>query len=159
MFREMARKKTHFMSEDEAKEVLKTSKRGVLAMTGDNDYPYCVHLDHYYSEEDNALYFHGKLTGHRVDAVKKNEKVCFTAIDGGTPDEDGWSLHFKSVVVFGKMSILEDHEKALEISTDLSYKFTDDTPWIEGELVKTGPRVLVMKMDIEHISGKFVHEK
>ncbi len=40
MFREMARKKTHFMSEDEAKEVLKTSKRGVLAMTGDNDYPY-----------------------------------------------------------------------------------------------------------------------
>ena len=52
-------------------------------MAGDNGYPYCVPINHYYCEQDGKIYFHGGKIGHRVDAVKSCDKVCFTVYDKG----------------------------------------------------------------------------
>ena len=44
------------LSEEECLEILKTAKRGVLAVLGDEGYPYAVPLDFVY--EDGKIYFH-----------------------------------------------------------------------------------------------------
>ena len=123
MFRDMRRMK-QALSNEECIELLINEKRGVLAVNGDEGYPYCVPIDHYYCPEDGRLYFHGGKTGHRVDAVKNSDKVCYTVFDSGYRKEGQWALNIKSVVAFGRMTVVEDTEKVIEISRRLSYKFT-----------------------------------
>ncbi|MHB9143040.1 MAG: 5-nitroimidazole antibiotic resistance protein, partial [Paludibacter sp.] len=45
MFREMRRKK-QLLSEEETKEILKVHSSGVLAVTGDDGYPYTVPISY-----------------------------------------------------------------------------------------------------------------
>ena len=49
MFREMLRKKQQ-ISDAECIEILKQEKRGVLSVLGDDDYPYGMPLNHFYSQ-------------------------------------------------------------------------------------------------------------
>ena len=55
MFRELRRKK-QLLSDAETIEILKTGTAGVLAVSGDNGYPYAVPLSYVY--QDGKLYFH-----------------------------------------------------------------------------------------------------
>ncbi|MBR2054590.1 MAG: pyridoxamine 5'-phosphate oxidase family protein, partial [Clostridia bacterium] len=74
MFREMMRKK-QALSLEECKEILKTETRGVLSVMGENGYPYGMPMNHFYNETDGCLYFHCGKKGHRLDALKENNKV------------------------------------------------------------------------------------
>ena len=71
MFREMRRKK-QVMSEELTKEVLINGTSGVLALEGDDGYPYAVPVSYVYDGE--KLYFHCAKEGHKIDAIKRNEK-------------------------------------------------------------------------------------
>ena len=72
--------------------------------------------------------------------------------------EGEWALNIRSVIVFGRLKIMEDHEKALWISRQLSYKFTSDEAYIEHEIRHSGPGVLCFELIPEHITGKLVNE-
>ena len=128
-------------------------------MAGDDGYPYCVPINHYYSQDDGKMYFHGGKTGHRVDAVKACDKVCFTVYDKGSVKDGDWALSVKSVVVFGRIRIVEDFDKAVELCRQLSYKFTDDESYIDEEIRKCAKATVVMELEIEHMTGKLVNEK
>lgn len=54
------------MSEAETIEILKSCTSGVLAVTGDNDYPYAVPLS--YAFKDGKLFFHFANSGHKLDS-------------------------------------------------------------------------------------------
>ncbi len=158
MFRNVVRVK-QALSEEECIQLLKETKRGVLSVLGDDDYPYGVPHNHWYDEESGLLYFHSGMTGHKVDAIKKHPKVSYCVISEGVLPEDDWALRFKSVIVFGKIRFIEDHEEALRICRDLSYKFTDSEEYIRREIENSGERVLVFAIVPEHITGKTVSEK
>ena len=105
MFREM-RRKNQELSEEECIEILTNEPRGVLALLGDNDYPYAIPMSHVYV--NGKIYFHGAMEGHKHDAMKKHSKVSFCVMDKGVKKEDEWWYTFKSVIVFGKIRILAD---------------------------------------------------
>ena len=105
MFREMKRINQK-LSEDECKVLLKTELRGVLGIIGDEGYPYTLPINHYYDEEENALYFHSGKIGHKMDAIKKNRKASFCIYDSGYRKEGEWALNIKSVILFGKISFI-----------------------------------------------------
>lgn len=157
MFRKMARSKQQ-ISDAECIEVLKNEPRGILAVLGDDDYPYTVPLDHWYCEEDGRLYFHSGKKGHKIDAVKKHDKVSFCVCDQGYRREGEWALNIRSVIVFGRVNIIEDRERALDIVRKLSYKYTSDTEYIEKEIEAAGAHVLVFELIPEHMTGKLVNE-
>ena len=157
MFREMMRKK-QALSIEECQRILKTEKRGVLSVLGEGGYPYGMPMNHYYSEEDGKIYFHGGKKGHKIDALKKHAKVSFCVYDQGYRKEGEWALNIKSVIVFGNVEFIEDHEKAMEVSRRLSYKFTQDHEYIEKEVTHSGPGTLCFALVPEHISGKLVNE-
>ena len=77
MFRPIRRKKKE-MDIDAAKELLQCSRRGVLAVNGDDGYPYAVPVNYFYDSDAGKIYFHGARVGHKVDALKASDKVCFT---------------------------------------------------------------------------------
>lgn len=158
MFREVARTK-QALSRAESIELLKTTKRGVLSVIGDDGYPYGTPLNHWYCEADGKLYFHSGKTGHRPDALRTCSKASFCVMDEGKPVEGAWWLQFRSVIVFGTIEVIEDQQQALEIARKLSYKFTQDEAYIQHEIEHSGAGVLVFALTIAHITGKRVTER
>ena len=124
MFREMLRKKQQ-LTQEECIAILKNEPRGVLSVLGDDDYPYGMPMNHFYCETDGKIYFHGGKKGHKIDAMKRHDKVSFCVYDQGFRREGEWALNIKSVVVFGHVEFIEDRDKLLEIARLLSYKFTE----------------------------------
>ena len=158
MFREMRTPLSPAISHEDCVELLKSVPRGIMAVLGDDDYPYATPLDHWYNPEDGKLYFHGGPAGHRIDALKKHNKVCYCVMDHGFRREGEWALNITSVVIFGKVEFLEDQEKAMKACRQLSYQFPDDNDFIDHEITYTGPGTLCYALEIEHMTGKFVTE-
>ena len=115
-------------------------------------------MDHWYSEADGKLYFHGAKEGHKIDSIKACDKVSYCVMDKGFRKENEWALNIRSVVVFGRMKIVTDEEKRVEIGTNLCRKFTDDEAYIEHEVKNALPRALCLELTPEHITGKLVNE-
>lgn len=157
MFREMRRVKQQ-ISKEECIRILKGQPRGVLSMIGDDGCPYGIPLDHWYSEDDNKLYFHCAKTGHKLDAIAACDKVSYCVMDEGYRKDGEWALNINSVVVFGRIRIVENEEKKREICTNLVRKFTDDEEYLQRELTNAFPRVNCLELAIEHMTGKLVKE-
>lgn len=157
MFREMLRKKQK-ISDDDCIVLLKKEKRGVLSVIGDGGYPYGFPINHYYNENDGRLYFHCGKKGHKLDAIKDCNKASFCVYDKGYKKENDWALNIKSVIVFGKIEIVDDMDTIIDISRKLSYKFTTDKSYIDNEIKKFAKATLLLKLKPEHISGKLVNE-
>ena len=157
MFRKMRRFKQQ-ITEEECREVLQNAKRGVLSLLGEDGYPYGLPINHWYCEEDGKLYFHGAKEGHKIEAIKNCDKASFCAYDEGYRKEGEWALNIKSVIAFGRISLVEDEEVARKICTHLVGKFTDDKEYLEKELKNALPRVQCLEMSIDHLTGKLVNE-
>ena len=136
------------------KEATYVQRTGVLSVLGDDDYPYGVPMDHWYCEEDGCIYFHSGNAGHKIDAIQKHDKASFCVYDQGYRNEGEWALNIHSVIVFGRVKIVEDMEKAIEITRKLSYKYTQDTEYIENEIRLYSNRLLCFVLVPEHITGK-----
>ena len=157
MFREMRRFKQQ-ISEEKCIQILKEQPRGVLSMIGDSGYPYGIPLDHWYSEKDHKLYFHCAKVGHKIDAVSACDKVSYCVMDEGWRKDGEWALNINSVVVFGRIHIVEDDQKKREICAGLCRKFTDDEAYLQKELDSSFSRVCCLALTIEHMTGKLVNE-
>lgn len=96
--------------------------------------------------------------GHRLDSLKKEQKVSFCVFEKGTKTEGDWALSVRSVIVFGKIEIIEDLKTVAEITAKLSRKFTSDEEYIKSEIEKFGKETVLLKLVPEHISGKKVKE-
>ena len=134
MFRELLRKKKKLPLE-ECIRLLETETRGVLSVLGDEGYPYGMPMNHWYEQEDGKLYFHCGKVGHRLDALKKENKVSFCVYDQGYRQEGEWALNVKSVIVFGKMEILDDEQKIAEITA----KSATNSPKTRSTSAKRSP--------------------
>ena len=157
-FRAMRRFKQQ-LSKDECVEILKSAPRGVIAMNGENGYPYAVTINQYFDETDGKIYFHGALQGLKVDLLEKDNKVCFTTTDEGHIEEGDWANTFKSVVCLGHVEEVNDVEKIHDRLRRLAKGFYPSEESIEKEIEKAGSRVKMYVINIDHMTGKLVHEK
>ena len=95
MFRPLRRKK-RAITDEEARELLATCKRGVFAVNGDDGYPYAIPVNYFFDAEHNKIYFHGAKAGHKVDALKRDDKVCFTVYGNEWYQDGDWAPYVMS---------------------------------------------------------------
>ena len=127
MFRELTRKNKQLSMEDCIR-VLEKETRGVLSVLGDEGYPYGMPMNHFYNAEDGKLYFHcGKGASHRLDALRRCNKVSFCAYDRGFQKEGSWPYYVRSVIVFGQVEITEDPALIETITRKLSTNLSGTT--------------------------------
>ena len=157
MFREIARKKQS-LETSEIKKILNNEKRGVLSVHGENGYPYGLPINYWYNEENGCIYFHSGKTGHKIDAINNDNRASFCVYDKGYIKDGDWALNISSVIVFGRLNLVEDSEKAIEIYRKLSLKFTSDVEYIDSEIEKFAKNTLCYKLKPEHVTGKIVNE-
>jgi uncharacterized protein len=123
-----------------------------LALSEDN-HPYIIPLCFGY--EDNALYVHSAPHGKKLDMLRINNAVCFEFdIDHRiveAHDACGWSMNYRSVIGFGKASIVNDpEERAKAITTIIRHYTGRPLPYSEAKLKNT----VIIKVEIESITGK-----
>lgn len=155
MFRDVTRKKNK-LSPTECKEILNQELRGVLAVNGDDGYPYALPINFYFDEENNRIYFHSGKVGHKLDAIAHSDKVSFCVYANGYRKDDHWALNIKSVIVFGRIHIVDDWTD--ELMVDFCKRFTQDTEYIYSEIEKSRRNTIVLCLEIEHLTGKLVNE-
>lgn len=152
MFKEM-RRKNQQLSPEESKAILNACTSGVLAVLGDEGYPYAVPLSYVYC--DNKLYFHCAKSGHKLDAVEKCSKASFCVIAKDDVLPEKYTTLFKSVIVFGKISVLKTAAEMEEPIKILTRKYVkNDEEGIAAEFEQFKNNMYMLCLDIEHISGK-----
>ena len=156
MFRKM-RRAGQELSKDECIDILINQPRGVLALLGDDDYPYSLPMTHVYV--DGKIYFHGAKEGHKIDAIKKHSKASYCVMNDGDLAENSWWYTFKSVIVFGRIKTIENKNEQIDKLTCLGDKFFPRPEDSENEIKRLLDRTEVFELTIEHISGKLVREK
>ena len=158
MFRPV-RKKANEISVEEAKKLLRESRRGVLAVNGDDGYPYAVPINYLYDEETQVIIFHGSKVGHKVDALKRSDKVCFTVYGNETIRDEAWAPYMQSAVVFGRCRLPEYGEESMALLKRFAMKYYPEESMVDAEIADAGRAAQMYVIDIEHISGKEVQEK
>lgn len=153
MFREMRRKK-QALSPEESAAVLYRGTSGVLALSGDGGYPYAVPLSYVFDGE--RLYFHCAKSGHKLDAIRREPRASFCVIDQDEVAPEQYTTHFRSVIVFGRLRVMEDEGEKREVIEKLAVKYApDDTPENRQKAIGRDWEALCMlEMTPEHISGK-----
>jgi nitroimidazol reductase NimA-like FMN-containing flavoprotein (pyridoxamine 5'-phosphate oxidase superfamily) len=138
--------------------ILGNEKRGVLALEGRDGYPYALPIDYVYDEQKNALYFHSAREGHKMDAIMHNDHASFCVM-GPDTFKDSWAPFVDSVIVFGKIHIVTDRNAALKQLKAIGKKYFPIDEYPEGSAEKNVGRVYILCMEIDHMTGKTVHEK
>ena len=93
MFREV-RKKHRRLDKNESLVVLKEGMEGVISTIGEDGYPYGVAINYVYFND--AIYFHSSNKGHKLDNIRKNNKVSlFVSKDIRIIPED-FTTYYKS---------------------------------------------------------------
>lgn len=145
------------LSDEECIEILINEPRGVLALLGDDDYPYALPISHVYV--DGKIYFHGAKTGHKIDAMINHPKVSYCVLDKGVKQKDSWWYTFRSVIAFGKITILKNKEDKIDKLTHLGNKFFPSPEDTKDEINRLLDKTEVFEITIEHMTGKLVKEK
>ena len=102
------RKKINEIDRAATEALLQSNRRGILAMNGDNGYPYAIPINYFYDCDKKKIYFHGAKAGHKVDVLKISDKICFTVYGNERIDEsEPWAPYVQSAVVFGRCRLLE----------------------------------------------------
>ena len=154
MFRKMRRFKQQ-LSQEECEQILKEATHGVLGLIGDDGYPYTVPLSHVY--RDGRIYFHCAREGHKIDAIKNNEKVSFCVVSQDEVMPKERTTAYISVIAFGKAKIVDDEEGLRRISWMIGEKYSGDYPELcKQEIDETilAGTMYCIEIEIEHLTGK-----
>ena len=151
-FREM-RRKGQQMSDDECIDILRNATSGTLAVLGDGGYPYAVPLSYVYV--DGKLFFHSALNGHKVDAIRNYDKASFCVIAQDNVQPQKYTTYYRSVIAFGHVHIIDNEEEKLQTARMLGIRYNPgDDGSLQKEMEKGFSRMLMIRFDIEHLTGK-----
>ncbi len=156
MFRPM-RRFGQQLPEDDCKKLLLTAPRGVLSVLGDEGYPYGVPMDFVYA--DDKIFFHTALSGHKLDAINAYEKASFCVLDAGEKPDDDWAYYFNSIILFGRIHVVDDEEEKLLRLRQLGMKYFPTVEEVDEDIRNNAARCHILSMSIEHMTGKRVHER
>ena len=156
MFRAMRRSKQQ-LSDEEAVEILEHGKTGVLAVAGDEGYPYTVPINYVYA--DGKIYMHSAKAGHKVDAIEANDKASFCVIDRDDVVPSDYSTLFRSVVAFGRIRIMDEESAKIAAIRLLGDKYNPgQDEALEAEIARAYSRMHMIELEIEHLTGKQAKE-
>lgn len=151
MFREMRRKDKQ-ISHEECIEILDKAEHGTLSTISSNGYPYLTPLNYVFF--DNSIYFHSAIEGKKLDNIEKCDKVSFCVTHNVKLLSDKFDTNYESVILFGRakeVREIEKEEALLALINKYSKEFINEG---KGYIKKAKAATKVLRIDIEHITGK-----
>ena len=126
----------------------------------DGTYPYAIPVNYFFDAEHDKIYFHGAKAGHKVDALKRDDKICFTVYGNEWYKDGDWAPYVMSTVVFGRCRLVDEAPAFIEDKVrQLALKYYPSAEEVEEEIAKDIKGVQLYEISIEHLCGKQIHEK
>lgn len=152
MFREMRRNK-QLLSQEETVEIMERGTSGVLALLGEDEYPYALPLSYVYC--NSKIYFHSAKMGHKIDAIRKAQKASFCVIDKDHVVSEEYTSYFRSAIAFGRVRIIENEEEKRSAIEKLAIRYTPGNEERSYRVISEAYNAFCMiEFDIEHMTGK-----
>ncbi len=152
MFRAMRRSGQALPAEEVAR-ALDGSTWGVLAVQGDEGWPYAVPLN--YVREGDHIYFHSAVRGHKIDALANSDKASFCVVTRHDVDAPRLATNFESVIAFGRLSLVEDDAERRRILRLIADRLAPgEEEGFASEMRSFYAIVHVLDLHVEHVTGK-----
>lgn len=151
MFREM-RRSSQSLPREECERILREGKTAVLALAGDDGYPYAVPVNYVY--DSGKIYFHCARNGHKLDALRRCERVSACVVDRDDVAPERLATDYMSVIVFGRARILGSGEEIYRAVEKLGLKYNPDHTVVEREIRRERDALCCVEITIDHITGK-----
>lgn len=153
MFREM-RRKDRQLKQEETLKLLKEGVWGTLSVIGDEGYPYGVPVN--YAFTGNRILIHGtNKESHKLDAIRKNPKVCFTVVSKAELNTKEFSIPYASVIVFGNAKEIADQVEKISAIKEMMQQIA---PGMEEKTEEVCKRLIdvtsIIEIVPEHMRGK-----
>ena len=143
------------MSEQDALAVLKSSEYGVLSTCSVEGIPYGVPVNYYYSQEENAIYFHCANNGRKLDNITANNLVSFVVVGSQIIIPERYTTHYDSAIVAGRARIIDHEQEKKSILIQLCEVLTPSAIERRDEVIqKYFNAVTIVKIDIDSVTGK-----
>ena len=136
--------------------VLKRGRYAVLAMCREQE-PYIVTMNYGYDADRAALYFHCAREGQKIAFIRASPQVCATVIEDLGYVQGECAHEYRSIVLRGTMSEIEDLAEKKHAMEVLLGHLEDDPERVRGtSLQEDGAyeRVTILRLDVHHITGK-----
>ncbi len=153
MFREM-RRKDREAGEARTREILEGENWGVLSVAGDYGFRYGVPLT--YAFVEGKIYIHATNgESHKSDAIRRNEKVCFTVVSRHEIEKEKLTTHYASAIVFGTARIIEEEAEKIDAIKKMMSRLAPEMAQKVDEHCKNSmERVIMIEITPIHITGK-----
>lgn len=168
------RRKKQELPLGEAVAILQRGTSGVLALSGDEGYPYAVPMSYAYDGEGagacvgdaaaaqdaapslGRLVFHSAAAGHKVDAIARDGRASFCVVDQDDVAPEKFTTLFRSVIAFGRIRVLDDPAEKRAAIELLSRRYAPGAPREaeSEEIERFWSTLLMFELRIEHLSGK-----
>ena len=146
------------MTDEQALQTIERGFAGRLATVSEDGYPYCIPL--LYIWAGNQLFLHGtSALGHLQTNVRREPRVCFEIDEAGEVFEYGRfecdsSLAFRSVILFGRISIAEDAPVKQWFCERLMEKYGKPNTIRPKNFFPRLDAITVYVMTVERMTGK-----
>lgn len=139
------------LSVEETEKILRNGKYCVMAVSGDDDYPYAVPVNYVY--DGSSIYIHSAAQGHKIDALKRNPKCSLCVVDKDDVIPEEFTSYFRSVIVFGMAHFVESTDEKIASLRLLGNKYS---PGIDpdAEIARFIKTVCIVRIDIDSVTGK-----
>lgn len=152
MFREMRRCKQQ-LPQEAAIAILQAGSSGVLAVAGDDGYPYAVPLS--YAYHAGKIFFHCAPAGHKLDAIRREKKVSFCVIAQDDVVAAEFTTRYRSAIAFGHARILTEDAARRQALLLLAEKYSPGLPTeTEAAIAGDWEKVCLVEIEIEHLTAK-----
>ena len=152
----MQKEEREIKNKKRIEEMLKKGKYLTISMCRKNE-PYIITLSYGFDDTQNALYFHSANLGLKLDILRENSNVCATTIEDLGYIDGACSHKYRSVVIWGEMTIIKDlKEKKHGFNVLLNH--LEENPnkmkrrFFKDE--KSYDDTCIMRLDIKKVTGK-----
>ncbi len=148
----MRKKNKEIKDEKSIREIISNSLICRLGIF-DDDYPYIVPMN--YGYHNNALYFHCAGEGKKIELLRRNNKVCFEIEQSSEIIKDpvscNWTMKYCSVIGYGIIEILSDHESKKEGLDIIMRHYGKNDNTYKQKVIE---EMLILKLSITSLRAK-----
>jgi cytidylate kinase len=158
VYRKM-RRKDRGLSRHEALEIVRRGEYGVLALNSPEGWPYAVPIS--YVLMDEAVYFHSALDGRKMEAMRADDRACFTVVGDTQPVyARNFTTYYESAMIVGHVSPVEEEQEKYNSLMALAAKYLPaHLDKSDKDIRQSFPRTAVYKLSLDLATGKAKRKK
>ena len=143
------------LKDNEIADLLDRCDVGAISTIGEDGYPYSTPVN--FVQIDGIVYIHGRRLGEKMDNIKRDPRVCFTAWERIGYEHCGvaacdTTTVYESVVIKGDVEMVDDDEGKARVLLAIVEKLV---PGKTGMDMKKVPPTAVYRIKPVSVTGKF----